>query len=160
MPADTFRLTPDFSLGEFSVSSSRPDLVEPVPDYLGPSVVKLAKDVLQPIRDRVSRSVRILSAFRPDALNAAVGGSRTSQHRRAEAADFTTAGVGAVFRDLLAGNLELPVGQVIFYPADVFVHIALPSQRFPLPTFCLHWPERGHRYRVLEGVEHLNRLLS
>lgn len=160
MSCATFRLTPDFALGEFAVSESRPDLVEPVPDHLGPNVVRLAKDVLQPIRDRVGLPLRILSGYRSEALNEAIGGSETSQHRRAEAADFTTAGIGALFRDLMRGGLDLPIGQAVYYPAQVFVHIALPSQRYPSPTWCLHWPERGHRYRVLRGLPDLERQLD
>lgn len=158
----TFRLTPNFTIGEFAVSRTHPQLVEPVPDALGPNVVRLAVFQMQPLREAIGRAVTINSGYRPRALNDALGGSPTSQHTNAEAVDWTCANLRRVFEDVMLGRVgwdSRHVGQVIFYPARNFVHSALPSTRYPRPTFCLHWPERGHTYRVMENVAELRRLV-
>jgi uncharacterized protein YcbK (DUF882 family) len=154
------RLTQNFRLAEFAVSRTRPDLAEPVPDELGLNVVRLAVHLLQPIRD-TDGSVTINSGYRSPRLNESLGGSSTSQHLLAEAVDIVTGDVRRTFEGLMTGRVKVAeghIGQVILYPHRGFVHIALPSQRFPRPTFCLHWPVRGHHYRVLADAAHLRRL--
>jgi len=128
-----------------------------VPEEFQPSAERLAATVLQPIRDRIKRSMAILSWYRSPALNFAVKGSTTSQHLRAEAADFTCEGLQGVFRDLLIARY-VPCGQSIYYPAQQFIHVALPSNRYPEPTFCVHWPARGYKYHVLSGVPEFDRI--
>lgn len=54
---------------------------------------RLCVDVLQPIRDGLGRVITILSGLRPVWLNTAVGGSKTSAHIYAMAADFIVAGM-------------------------------------------------------------------
>jgi hypothetical protein len=150
------RLSPNFTLGELSVSVSHPDLVVPVPKALVPKARRLAVDVLQPIRDTLNRPMKILSGYRSKELNRAVGGSVTTQHVRMEAADWTTDDMrGAwltVLRMVADGKLNA-AGQLIYYPAQAFIHVALPSGRYPRPTCCIHWPERGHRYAVISPTE-------
>ena len=51
------------------------------------NIEKLAVNVLQPIRNKFGR-IRITSGFRSIELNQAIGGSRYSNHCRAEAADI------------------------------------------------------------------------
>lgn len=151
-------IAPSFTLEEYAVSASHPDLVEPVPEHLIPVAVRHARALLQPIRDHVDRPVEILSGYRALALNSAVGGSRSSQHRAAEATDITLPGerqadaVRALFEDLVTGRLRIPCGQVIYYPAQTFLHVALPSTRYPEPSFHVHWPTQGYVYRCVASA--------
>jgi len=52
--------------------------------------VNLIENLLDPIREKVGKPIRVSSGYRPEALNKAVGGSPTSNHRYARAADCTT----------------------------------------------------------------------
>jgi DNA-binding transcriptional regulator YdaS (Cro superfamily) len=146
------KLTANFSLEEFSVSAQHPDLVVPVPESLVPKAKALASNVLQPIRDEIQRPMRIVSAYRSKALNRAVKGSVTSQHVRMEAADFTASNLRAVWLQILQMASEgrlAGAGQMIYYPAKGFIHVAVPSGRYQGPTCCVHWPEQGHLYAVI-----------
>lgn len=131
-----FRLTRNFRLGEWSVSESFPELVEPVPDAMGHKVVKMATEVLQPLRN-IYGPIGILSGYRSPELNTAVGGSPTSQHMVAEAVDISNEHVQHIFWDLKNTVLKsaFPVGQVILYGDKNFVHIALESMKYSEPTF-------------------------
>ena len=142
----------DFAFGEFAVSATHKGLVRPLPAVLKPRIARLATLGLQPVRDRVQRPLRILSGYRPSELNKAVGGSPTSQHVLGEAADFTCDDVAGAFNDVmamaLAGDLR-GIGQIIYYPAQGFIHIALVSTRYETATCHVHWPEQGLQYRVV-----------
>lgn len=130
------QLTPHFRLSEFAVSGSYPELVAPVPPQFRPNVEKLARTVLEPMRVEWGRPFQVLSGYRPPALNKAVGGSPTSQHATAAAADITTADVRMLFLLLLRRpELVKNAGQIIWYPRQSFIHVALPSKRYPTPTF-------------------------
>lgn len=50
---------------------------------------KLIEAVLDPLREWYGKPIRVTSGYRCKALNEAVGGSDTSQHRLGEAADIT-----------------------------------------------------------------------
>ena len=50
---------------------------------------KLIEAVLDPLREWWGKPIRVNSGYRCEALNEAVGGSNTSQHRLGEAADIT-----------------------------------------------------------------------
>lgn len=144
--------SPHFSFKEFAASATHPELVVQVPVALRPKIVRLARDILEPIRAEVKRPLRILSGYRSKELNRAVGGSVTSQHARAEAADFTATDIEGVWRAVLRmvsdGRLAA-AGQLIYYPDRRFIHVALPSGRYPRATTCVHWPEQGLRYAVI-----------
>lgn len=127
------RLTPHFALTEFAVSASHPSLVQPVPDALAGYCRLLAVLALQPAREALDAPLRITSGYRDAALNRAVGGSPTSQHLVAQAADVTTADPATLFLWLCQTNPD-GIGQVIFYPAQRFVHVALVSARYPTYT--------------------------
>lgn len=53
------------------------------------NLAALISDVLDPVRERWGRPIRVNSGYRSEALNQAVGGVATSQHRLGEAADIT-----------------------------------------------------------------------
>lgn len=144
------QLTPHFSLSEFSVSGAYPHLVETVPPQFRPNVEKLARTILEPMRVEWGRPFQVLSGYRPPALNKAVGGSPTSQHATAAAADITTADVRMLFLWLLRHPDKYPIGQLIFYPAKSFIHVALPSKRYPTPTFFVS--PGGKKYLPVKTV--------
>jgi len=146
-----------FALREFNVSESHPALVPSgVPHDVAARLQALAVRVLDPLRAAHGAPVRVLSGWRAPALNVAVGGSPTSQHVTGDAADVRPVDGPAVALFKAARELaragKLACGQVIYYPAQDFVHLAAPSARYPVPTFCIHDPDRGRVYAVVERV--------
>lgn len=149
-------LTKDFDLSEFAHSDSHPELVVPVPPQFLANVRLLAESCLQPIRDLWGKPMRVLSGYRSPVLNLAVGGSPTSQHMRAEAADIQTEGVRNFYSLLFTEDPKFPTGQVIGYPSRGFVHIATPSLQYPKPTFFLSLADKS--YTRIGSVSALNSL--
>lgn len=95
------------------------------------AVLLLVALALQPAREALKMPLRILSGYRSEALNLMVGGSETSQHRFGQAADVTCANPKALFA-WLCRTTPAGIGQVIFYPEQRFVHVALLSPRYPV----------------------------
>lgn len=148
------QLTESFRLEEFAVSGSHPELVKPVPYQYWDNVRLLAESCLQPIRDLWGKPMKVLSGYRSDALNKAVGGSPTSQHKLAQAADISTENVRNLFVLLLTESPKFPTGQVIYYPAQQFVHIATPSERYPTPAFFVSLAKKS--YTRISSLSALN----
>ena len=143
------QLSKNFDVEEFAVSASHPELVVPVPESRMPRLVKLVATILQPARDQWGRAMHVLSGYRSEALNKAAGGSPTSQHRYAEAADIATDHIREFFFFLMRSNL--PLGQVIYYPKQNFVHIALPSEHYPRPSFFVSRSSKSYERVYSEG---------
>ena len=57
------------------------------------NLVNVANHILQPVRDQFG-PIRVNSGYRGLPLNKAVGGSKTSQHCKGEAADFESSRIG------------------------------------------------------------------
>lgn len=115
-------LSKHFTFNELTDSAKHPELVEsnraeatkqPILD----SLVNLANNVLQPIRDAWG-PILVNSGYRSIALNKAIGGSKTSDHRKGLAADIT-AGSDTSNRELfnliisMIEKKQLIVGQLI-----------------------------------------------
>lgn len=97
---------------------------------------KLAEDILQPIRDRWRSPIVVNSAFRSEAVNKAVGGVPTSQHRLGEAADIKVGGKDrnkklfkAIYNMISKG--EIKVGQLIDEYNYQWIHVSLPRTNKP-----------------------------
>lgn len=97
---------------------------------------KLAEDILQPIRDRWRSPIVVNSAFRSEAVNKAVGGVTTSQHRLGEAADIKVGGKDrnkklfkAIYNMISKG--EIKVGQLIDEYNYQWIHVSLPRTNKP-----------------------------
>lgn len=90
------RLTKNFTLAEFTVSgvAARRGLDNSVPPLHMENVKDLAH-VMQQIRDFLSVPVVINSGYRSPEVNRLVGGSPTSHHRYAAAADWIAPGFGS-----------------------------------------------------------------
>jgi uncharacterized protein YcbK (DUF882 family) len=107
-------LSENFSLREFTLSQTavrKGIRNNPTPAHLE-SLKALCENVLEPIRAHFSKPVKVSSGYRSRALNAAVGGSNSSQHSLGQAADIEIAGVD---NRRLAKWIEanLPFDQVI-----------------------------------------------
>jgi hypothetical protein len=149
------QITEHFSWAETAVSAGHPELVKPVPENLKANVIKLATTVLEPIR-QVWHEMQVLSWYRSEELNKAIGGSPTSQHRFAEAADITTRNVRGLFTVMYGCVKKYPTGQVIAYPKQNFIHMALPSAKYPDPTFFIcTGPKRYEQVKSLEDIQRL-----
>ena len=88
------KLTEHFTVEEmqFSATGARLGLDNECPSELM-SNMQLVADRLELVRAHFGKPVRVLSCYRSPAVNTAVGGSKTSSHRYALAADFTIPGV-------------------------------------------------------------------
>jgi zinc D-Ala-D-Ala carboxypeptidase len=88
------------------------------------------------------RKVAVSSAYRGPALNALVGGSRTSHHMLGLAADFSCPRFGSPFRICkLIIRSSLPFDQLIYEHGDAedggWVHLSLaPKMRRRVLTIC------------------------
>lgn len=81
-------LTANFPLKDFTKSDTAIRLGiknEPTPEHLA-SLKRLCEKVLQPARDALG-PITVNSGYRSKTLNDHVGGSKTSQHSKGEAAD-------------------------------------------------------------------------
>lgn len=89
------QLTSNFSLKELTVSETalRKGL-DNTPDAQAIFNLKtLAETILQPVREHYGKSVRVNSGYRSPEVNASVGGSKTSDHCKGQAADIEIDGV-------------------------------------------------------------------
>jgi len=89
----------------------------------------LCEKVLQPVRDHYGKGVKVNSAYRSPESNAAVGGSKTSDHCKGMAADIEIPGVAnAELAQWIMDNLEYTQLILEFYtpgiPDSGWVHIS------------------------------------
>lgn len=92
------QLSTHFTLREFLSSETAARLgreIVPPPDVLA-NLQRLCQQVLEPIRVKLGKPIVITSGYRPDWLNAAIGGSRTSAHMTGNAADVKVVGMKPV----------------------------------------------------------------
>lgn len=103
------KLSEHFSLSEFTRSEKAKALgVRNEPSILQIHHLSLlCTKVLEPLRVHFDKPVIITSGFRSAALNEAVGGSKTSQHLKGEAADINIKGIAmADIWQYIKDNLE------------------------------------------------------
>lgn len=131
---EDIELTKDFNLSEFlhsevavrrGIDNTPPaPILQNIREHLAPG--------MQRIRDLLRTSVLISSGFRCEALNAAIGGSRTSLHMTGLAADFTAPRFGtprAVMTMLVAHMDALSIDQIIL-EGDRWIHASFaPAPR-------------------------------
>lgn len=118
-------LTPFFATGEFEVTSTGlPNAVEDLEIWY--SLRALCSAVLVPWREQVG-SLKVTSGYRSPAVNAAVGGSSTSDHPTGRAADVVPVDVTQLEAwKVLLGMVRagLPADQIILYPHTGHIHVA------------------------------------
>ena len=128
-------LTKNFSLHEMikSETASRRDMDNyPHSDEVIQNLTVLCEQVLQPLRDAYGVGIKVNSGYRSPDVNAAVGGSRTSDHCKGQAADIEIPGVAN--RDLalyIRDNFEFTQlileGYIEGIPDSGWVHVSYDS---------------------------------
>ena len=125
------QLTANFSLHELTKSETALRLnLDNTPGPVETEYLKiLAERVLQPIRDHYGKGVKVNSGFRSPDSNAAVGGSRTSDHCKGQAADIEIPGVpNAELAQWIMDNLDYTQLILEFYtpgiPDSGWVHVS------------------------------------
>ena len=125
------QLTANFSLHELSKSETalRMGLDNTPDDEATENLRLLCEKVLQPVRDHYGKGVKVNSAYRSPESNAAVGGSKTSDHCKGMAADIEIPGVAnADLAQLIMDNLDYTQLILEFYtpgiPDSGWVHVS------------------------------------
>ena len=123
------RISKNFTLDEFNVSASHPELAKGIPINVRPAIIALVTHILQPICDKTGWTCKINSGYRSIELNRAVGGAPTSQHMKGEAADcvFMKDKKPVPIIEVLKVGKELNFDQMIAYPT--FVHFSYTRLR-------------------------------
>ena len=125
------KLTPNFSLPEMTKSDTALRLdMDNTPNAVQVENLKtLCEKVLQPVRDHFGKGVKVNSGFRHPQVNAAVGGSKTSDHCKGMAADIEIPGVAnGDLAQWIVDNLEFRQVILEFYtpgvPDSGWVHVS------------------------------------
>ena len=125
------QLTANFSLHELTKSETALRMgLDNTPGPVETEYLKiLAERVLQPIRDHFQKGVKVNSGYRSPDSNAAVGGSRTSDHCKGQAADIEIPGVAnAELAQWIMDNLDYTQLILEFYtpgiPDSGWVHVS------------------------------------
>lgn len=86
------KLSENFTLEELLVSSTAAKYgIDNTPNAtIKANLTMLCKKLLQPIRDKYGKSIIVTSGYRCPILNTKIGGSRTSQHMKGQAADINS----------------------------------------------------------------------
>lgn len=124
-------LTTNFSLHELTKSETalRLDLDNTPDEQATENLRLLCEMVLQPVRDHYGKGVKVNSAYRSPESNAAVGGSKTSDHCKGMAADIEIPGVAnADLAQWIMDNLDYTQLILEFYtpgiPDSGWVHVS------------------------------------
>lgn len=118
------RLSPSFWLSELTASqtATRRQIDNTPPPVVLSNLRGVLAPGLQRIRDLLGVPVLVSSGYRSPSLNAAVGGSRTSQHVLGFAADFTAPEFGSPRRVAEAIVGRVGYDQLIF--EGTWVHVS------------------------------------
>lgn len=87
------------------------------------NIERLAVNILQPIRNKFGR-IRIVSGYRSYQLNKKIGGSKYSNHMKAEAADIEPVSIKVSLFDIvkyIVENLEFRT-VILEYPFSGWIH--------------------------------------
>lgn len=132
------QFTKNFSYDELIASSTAKRLgLDNTPSYEEKEKLRqLAEDILQPIRDAWRAPIVVNSGYRSQEVNKAVGGSKTSQHLKGEAADISIGGkernkklFNFIYKLISQGKIK--VGQLIDEFGYQWIHVSLPRKDKP-----------------------------
>jgi len=115
-------LSANFSLHELTKSETalRMGFDNTPDDEATENLRLLCEKVLQPVRDHFGKGVKVNSAYRSPESNAAVGGSKTSDHCKGMAADIEIPGVAnAELAQWIMDNLDYTQLILEFYTPGI-----------------------------------------
>ena len=122
-----------FYYAEFFVSKDHPDLAkaslekESNNELFKEQFKSLCIQCLQPTRDYINKPVTVLSGYRDQYLNKAVGGVENSDHCFCMAADITSDyDLYQLFKWM---KENICYRQVIYYPEENFIHVSVNSDK-------------------------------
>ena len=126
------RLSDNFTLEELIYSKTAEENgVDNTPsEEIIKKLKRLCVKILQPIRDKYGDAIYVRSGYRCDELNKLVGGSKTSQHRKGEAADIVCKDNGALW-EIITGMIEsgeIVVGQLINEYNLSWIHVSFGTK--------------------------------
>jgi len=127
------RISPHFTLAEFTRSeTAKHHGIQNIPGIREIRNMKaLCLHVLEPLRKKFQKPVRITSGYRSKQLNDKIDGSKYSQHKKGEAADIVVQDipVSKVFQVMVES--AVPFDQCIYEKkgAKEWIHISHKSNR-------------------------------
>lgn len=126
-------LTRNFELSEFTTSQTAARLgIDNKPNAQALANLIRTASLLEHVRALFGKPIRISSGYRSDAVNAHIGGAKTSQHVNGCAVDFTVHGVALKdVMDAIIAN-DLPYDQCIYEHA-AWIHISVPTSTIGKP---------------------------
>ena len=122
-------LSKNFALKEFteSVTAIRNSVDNsPTPEHIR-NIQLLVKFVLQPLREALSKPIKVTSGYRSESLNKLIGGSKRSQHCKGQAADIQFRVDGVMDNKIIWDKvieLGLPFDQMINEFEYSWIHIS------------------------------------
>ena len=93
------------------------------------NLTKLVENVLDPLREKYGKPIRVSSGYRSAILNRSVNGATSSQHRLGEAADITVGSKEENRKLFEIIRLELPFDQLIDERDFSWVHVSFRESR-------------------------------
>ena len=122
-------LSPHFTLEELTTTKTG---ITNIPNDNDVNQLRnLCNDILEPLREKLGCPLIVDSGFRSQAVNEAVGGVPTSQHKLGQAADIhssvQTSRIWDAINSLVI-NGSLNIGQCIWYCNSNFIHVSLPTR--------------------------------
>jgi hypothetical protein len=152
------QLSKNFSLAEFTESNTaiRNGIDNnPSAEHIH-NLVDLCENVLQPLRDRIGSSIRVTSGYRSEALNNAIGGSKTSDHSHGRAADIKLVINGVNISEELYHGIKamgVPFKQLIWEFGDddtpQWVHIAFDKDNNKMQCLKAYKEDGSTKYMTI-----------
>lgn len=93
------------------------------------NLTKLVENVLDPLREKYGKPIRVSSGYRSAILNRSVNGATSSQHRLGEEADITVGSKEENRKLFEIIRLELPFDQLIDERDFSWVHVSFREGR-------------------------------
>lgn len=106
---------------------------------------------LQALRDYIKKPIKVLSCYRCPELNAAVGGSKTSAHLQALAADIVVDGISPkLLTEIIVNQTGFKFDQLIVEFGQ-WLHVGMPTEHHQRSQVLSATHENGKTvYRNLE----------
>jgi len=134
-------LSPNFSLKELTTSevATRNGLNNTPDDKTIANLKTLVETILQPLREHYGKSVRVSSGYRSPEVNSFVGGSKTSDHCKGQAADIEISGIAnGDLAQYIAENFKFTQVILEFYtqgiPDSGWVHVSYDANNLKCET--------------------------